>query len=96
MVQREHIVPVPLMARVLAGLPAVQRRDAGAAASAIAAAGYLAEDIAAGLTEAMRQAEDLALEAASNRPWALALGDLRDAVSLAVFMAALIVWLVPA
>ena len=96
MVHREHIVPVVPMARILAGLPVEQRRNPGVAAAAIEAAGYLADDVAAGLAEAMRRAEDLALAAASDRPWAVLLGDLRDALSLAVFLAALAAWLVPA
>lgn len=86
MIQRNHIVPVEPMARVLAAHGPAAFAHPGAARAVLAEACYLPDDIDAGLDGALARGIELLEAAASDRPWALALGYLRDLVAFGVLM----------
>ena len=86
MIQRTHIVPVEPMARRLVARGPAAVSDASRAWPILEEAGYLPDDIAAGLAAAQARAVVLLEAAASDRPWALALGYLRDLVAFIFLM----------
>lgn len=85
MIQRIHIVPVEPMARRLAAHGPLACASADAA-FAVLESEYCADDIAAGLDDALARAWQLLDAAASDRPVLLALGFVRDLVSFGALM----------
>jgi hypothetical protein len=84
-IQRDRIKPVEPLARRLAGKPATARISRDAASAALKADGeYLLEEIDENIDLVMARAAQLVVAAASDRPWALRLGHLRDLVSFCV------------
>lgn len=86
MIQRTLIPTTIPMARRLARLDPVTRISPALAAAALKAE-FLAEDVEAHLSEAMALVPTYVELAASERPWALALGHARDVVAIAVLAA---------
>ncbi|KQQ31530.1 hypothetical protein ASF53_02185 [Methylobacterium sp. Leaf123] len=85
MIQRARIKPVEPLARRLVRKPPAARASRGAAIAALQADGeFPFEDIEDSIDLVMSRAAQLVVAAASDRPWALRLGHLRDLVSLCV------------
>lgn len=88
MSQRVRIKPVEPLARRLALKPASARASRSAALAALEADGeFPFEDIEASIDSAMARAAQLVVAAASDAPWALRLGFLRDLVCFCVLAA---------
>lgn len=85
MIQRARIKPVEPLARRLALKPAAARAGRVAAIAALVADNEFPEiDIRANIDLVRSRAAQLVVAAASDKPWALRLGFLRDAVSFCV------------
>jgi len=84
-IQCARIKPVEPLARRLVRKPAAAWASRGAAIAALQADGeFPFEDIEDSIDLAMSRAAQLVVAAASEEPWALGLGHLRDIVSLCV------------
>lgn len=85
MSQRVRIQPVEPLARRLALKPAATRASRSAALAALEADGeFLEDEIRANIDLVMGRAAQLVVAAASDAPWALRLGFLRDLVCFCV------------
>ena len=83
MPQRIHIVPTRPMARVLAGHHPDTRATDGAAALILLREGYLPDDIAAGLTDALTYAAEIDALVSPKRVARAALAIVRDLAACA-------------
>ena len=87
MIQRERIKPVEPLARRLALKPAGIRADRNAAIAALAADNEFPRvDIEGCIDLVLARAAQLVVAAASDAPWAIRLGHLRDLVAASVLV----------
>ena len=96
MIQRTHLVPVHHMADRLSDHLPSERATPEAAMMLLHRMGYAPDDIYAGIDDVMALLADAATAAASNRPWARALGVVRDLTACAAIIACIFVWSLPA
>ncbi len=91
MIQRARIKPVEPLARRLARKPSSARTGRDAAIAALVADGeYLEDEIRESIDLVRSRAAQLVVAAASDEPWALGLGHLRDIVSFCVCVAGIV------
>ena len=95
MIQRIRIVPTRPMARALAGHHPKDRATAGAAALILLHEGYLPDDIAAGLTDALAYAAEIDAIVSPKRVARVALAAVRDLAACAATIAAVALWGLP-
>ncbi|TFZ59348.1 hypothetical protein E4V01_07835 [Methylorubrum sp. Q1] len=91
MIQRDRIKPVEPLARSLVRKPAAARASRNAAIAALKADGdFPFDDIEDSIDLVLSRTAQLVVAAASEEPWALGLGHLRDIVAFCVVTAGII------